>query len=302
MIFRREALASGLMCLVSATANAGTMIGQYTFESTVPSGDPSPSILDAVPNEVSSDYLLYRQSGGTGYAPADLYGASAASDFLGQSGKMSVPSSGTNGFGFWLNRGILNDLAGDWSVLLWATRTTSDKVDSLFYVGTSDGFSGGSAETHVFFSGTNELWAQNRTSASSASLDMEIAGGSIETNTWYQVGLVRSGTGFDLYLDGELIGSDASTNLTSLGVSANSFIVFGGIKSTGTQGGRDRILDGLIDQIEIYDYALDQAEIRDRLDAVTVPEPASLALWTCGIFGLLAARQFRRKRDGSHPL
>ena len=72
----------------------------------------------------------------------------------------------------------------------------------------------------------------------------------------------------------------------------NSPIVFGATTWMRLPHFRERIHDGLIDQIEVYDTALTDAAIAARYDAF-VPEPSTLVIATAGIVG--AATRPRRR-------
>jgi len=71
--------------------------------------------------------------------------------------------------------------------------------------------------------------------------------------------------------------------------------VFGGIKHPYNLSRRSRMLDGLIDQIEIYNDALPQSDIRARYDAIAIPEPSTLALLCMGTIGMLFHARRRRR-------
>jgi hypothetical protein len=55
---------------------------------------------------------------------------------------------------------------------------------------------------------------------------------------------------------------------------------------------RTRVLDGLIDQIEVYDQALTTTEIGSRYQAFAVPEPSTAMMI---ITGLACVLLFRRR-------
>jgi hypothetical protein len=258
-----------------ATHSYGGIIGEYTFSSTEASADPL--MLDFVPNSTTDgpSNSVGRAIHGATYADANSFAESAIGTVLGTAGRLTPPDSGTNNFGFWLHKGILSGL-DDWSILFWANRRAETKSDFLLYIGTSDGFGGGSAETYVFATVDGTIGADNFTSASADSLDMTLSGGYMSPGQWHQIGLVRSGTSLSLYFDGQPLGTDSDVTLNSLANPANSMIVFGGIKSTSNAANRARVLDGMIDQIEIYDSALTRADLQAQFAAV--PEASTFSL------------------------
>ena len=100
-------------------------------------------------------------------------------------------------------------------------------------------------------------------------------------HTWHQLGLVRHGTEFQLYLDGSLLGTDSSVAVNSFAEPTNTVVVFGAAKWMRLPNMRTRVFDGLVDQIEIYGENLSASEIEARylaFAAPAVPEPNSLLL------------------------
>jgi hypothetical protein len=112
------------------------------------------------------------------------------------------------------------------------------------------------------------------------------------------VGLIRAGDSLSLYLDGSHLGTADNVNLTSFENAANSVLAFGAAKWMRLASQRTRVLDGLIDQIEIYDHALSQPEIEGRYRAF-VPEPSTTLLFTLIALGLCSwpAPLWRRIAD-----
>lgn len=277
-------LACAVLCFAES-ALAG-VIGIYDFSSSLPSGDGS-LIADYVPNILPGGTTspIRRMINGASYEDANAFGISTIGTNLGRAGLVFEPTSGSNNFAFWLRKDNVMDLP-NWSILYWVNRRDLGSDDYLFYVGVSDGRGGASAETSIYSSPGGLLRVENFTSSSGDSRDMLFEGGSLGAGTWHQLGLVREGNSFSLFLDGELVGNDPSTAFNSFNVSSNTVMVLGGYKS-GTN--YKRMLDGMIDQVEVYDEALTQSQIVERYNAIaTVPEANSLVLLAAAIVGCSA--------------
>ena len=59
----------------------------------------------------------------------------------------------------------------------------------------------------------------------------------------------------------------------------------------------DEFVDGIIDDVKIYDRALSGSEILQNYQANNVPEPSALLLLGGGLSGVLAFRRMRYIRD-----
>lgn len=258
---------------VAAAAFPSGLIGEYTFENVLPLPAPNPDALDRVPNSAlggpASD--LVRRIRAASYDDAESQGSSAIGSRLGNAGRIIEPASGNEQFGFWLPRSMLT-VAPSWSTLFWVNRADLDNLDIPFYVGTSDGFGGSGAETYILMNQDGLVSAHNYNG--SGTLDADIVGSApLSALDWHQIGLTFDGTSLALYLDGQLAGNDNAVSLGSLTASGNSVIVFGGIKTSSASSQRTRMLDGLLDQIEIYDRALLPGEVQGRYEAFAVPDP-----------------------------
>ncbi len=76
-------------------------------------------------------------------------------------------------------------------------------------------------------------------------------------NEWHMVAGTRDATGHNIYLDGALVNSDTNTNEDNFGGATTRIISLGGRAWTGHQW-----YNGLIDDVRIYNRALDEAEIQ----------------------------------------
>lgn len=269
------------MILSAGTARA-ERVGEFDF---VPAGSE-------IPNKVSTTGdTMHVEVNGTGFASANAFGVSAIGDRLGQAGLMTEPAepaSQTNNYGFWAHKSLIST-AASWSVVAWFNRRTLHNTDFIFYIGASDGYGGSGPETFVWTDLSGTVGADNWSNGST--LDFRASGGTITAGVWHQVALVNSASTLSLYLDGQQLGGSGSAALNSLGDSSNTFIVFGSAKWMANATGRARVLDGMVDQVEIYDQALTPQQIEDRYTAF-VPEPAGLTL-LAGAMGLLALRRHR---------
>ncbi|MEQ8667656.1 MAG: LamG domain-containing protein [Pirellulales bacterium] len=277
-------LVTGTMIVIAtllaspSIASAG-LIAEYDFNS---SGSVVPDNAPASPN-----YGLVAEQNGTGFTSANAFGPSPTGTLLGNAGLLTEPVEPTSqeyNYGFTVNKEIIRSLPS-WSVLMWVNRRDLDNIDFLFYIGTGDGFSGTGAETYIWGSPSGVLVAENR--SSNSVVDMTIAGGQFTAEEWHQVGIVKNGSAMSIYMDGSLIGSDSSVSLNSFDRTGNSVIVFGAGKWMRLPEFRQRVFDGMIDQIEVYDSDLTAHEVADRYQAFAVPEPSSLVLGLCAACGLL---------------
>lgn len=94
---------------------------------------------------------------------------------------------------------------------------------------------------------------------------------SIPTSGWNQVTLVKSGTNYAFYLNGDPIGS--VTGNVSI-PDPNAPLIFGAAES-------NFFFNGLMEDVVLYDRALSPAEV-DEL-ATATPEPASIWLLPLGV-------------------
>jgi hypothetical protein len=98
-----------------------------------------------------------------------------------------------------------------------------------------------------------------------------------------------------LYLDGQRLGTANAVAVNSLALASNSFIVFGAAKFMDTPTARARILDGMVDQVEMYDQALTPSQALERYQAFAVPEPSGVFIGACAV-GMLVLRRHAQGR------
>ena len=111
------------------------------------------------------------------------------------------------------------------------------------------------------------------------------AGPAIQTGTWHNLGVTTSGNFFTLYLDGIAVGSGSVAFDTPAGTN----FVIGRVPGS---LGDIRLLDGLVDEIRVYDTALSAPEMRAL---ATIPEPDTGVLVVAGLLGLASRGAARRR-------
>jgi hypothetical protein len=263
--------------LLTSNSSQAALIAEYSFDA------PGTIVPDNIPADPNFDMTV--QPNGSGFDHANLFGTSRAGTLLGGAGRATEPvepTSEDNNYAFWVPKNIIADEPA-WTVLMWVNRHDLENRDMFFYVGTGDGFGGTGGETYVFGETDGQLGLHNYLGTSN--FDANVTGGTLVPGRWHHVGLVRAGASLSLYLDGSHLGTADNVNLTSFENAANSVLVFGAAKWMRLASQRTRVLDGLIDQIEIYDHALSQPEIEERYRAF-VPEPNTMMLFTLGGLGL----------------
>ena len=91
-----------------------------------------------------------------------------------------------------------------------------------------------------------------------AKLGDEVSGVSISSNEWHHLSFSWGPSGFELYIDGALVGSDSSDKSLS-GNSADFYL--------GRDGGGGKEFDGTIDEFVIFDSQLSSTEVSDLYDS-----------------------------------
>jgi hypothetical protein len=103
---------------------------------------------------------------------------------------------------------------------------------------------------------------------------------------WNHYAFVKNGTFTSIYQNGQLFhdsGADAKSPLGA--ITTVSF---------GADGGGGGSMNGLLDEVGVWDQALSQAEIQSVMLTGVVPEPSAIALLVIGAFSL-GAVAWRRK-------
>jgi len=110
----------------------------------------------------------------------------------------------------------------------------------------------------------------------------------ISTNVGTFVAFRKAGNSLEIFQNGASVGQ----NVSGSSVSFTQLSVIGMWAETSSNSFDQEPLNGLLDELRIYDRALSNAEI-DQLAAV--PEPASLVLVPAGLIGILASLRLRAR-------
>lgn len=111
-----------------------------------------------------------------------------------------------------------------------------------------------------------------------------VGGPAIQPGTWHNLGVTSSGSFITLYLDG----FEVATGTLTIDTPAGTQFFLGRIPGV---LGDVRRLDGLVDEIRVYDTALSASEMQEL---AMIPEPGTGLLVMTGVLGLAA----RRRRCG----
>ncbi len=164
------------------------------------------------------------------------------------------------------------------SVLTSRVGTTGQQKGFILYAGSDNNWQ--------FWNGTGTGW------------DIS-TGTAVEAGEWtHLVGTYDSGTlTKSFYIDGQLV--DEVLGVAYTANNANDFFI-----GAGGDLGDAFFFDGLIDEVAVYDFALNETTVQDHfqtgltgefVQTAAVPEPASIAVWS--IIGLaLAGYGWRRAR------
>jgi Concanavalin A-like lectin/glucanases superfamily len=180
--------------------------------------------------------------GGVTFAPGEV---DQAFNFDGSTGFVQVPQNSLWEFGsddftvdFWINFRTPN------------TSETLDSPDVFDIIGADEG-EGGTNKWLVRFGGGVLTFHVNDDGTGPGSLFLAQAPFSPNLNQWYFIAVTRSGNTFTTYIDGQA----AATETMAVTIPFISAPLTWGLVEAG------RFLDGLMDEIEIYNRALSAAEI-----------------------------------------
>jgi hypothetical protein len=107
-----------------------------------------------------------------------------------------------------------------------------------------------------------------------------VGGPAIQPGTWHNLGVTSSGNFITLYLDGFAV----ATGTFTIDTPAGTQFLMGRIPGV---LGDVRRLDGLVDEVRVYDTALSASEIQAL---ATIPEPGTGLLVATGLLALASRR------------
>ena len=143
----------------------------------------------------------------------------------------------------YINVSNLPELSTERSVSLWVNASTIDNTDRLF------GFVEGGKYFNISFGANNNI------SAYTGGVSLISSNNSISANTWHHIVLVVKGTIGKVYIDGV---EAVSQSITSYTINPTSAYIGTNEGAVGVQ-----TLNGLIDQVRIYNGALAQEQVTE---------------------------------------
>ncbi|UCF14460.1 MAG: hypothetical protein JSW59_13685 [Phycisphaerales bacterium] len=117
---------------------------------------------------------------------------------------------------------------------------------------------------HILSNGTPRFWLVTNGSAGNAR-----GSTNLQSGTWYHMAGVYDGSQMTLYIDGEVA---ATTNKTG------NITGYDTVLRLGTNGGLTEQMDGRLDDVRIYNHALDQIDIQTMMVQVGEGYPYATAL------------------------
>lgn len=246
----------------------------------------------------------------TGWASAGLVGSWSFEDGPGNTTADSVSSTASDTFGSGV--AFSSDTVAPGSTASLSIGGSSDLETNL--TGADLGITGTGAKTFAAWikmdssvSGRQGIVSYSPTNgtgsgedlrlvydASAGQLRLEVSAGAagnddfnLADGQWHLVAAIipanSQAQDIDFYIDGDIYDDEVnSTRAINTATGLSEFFIGNDQTSNEPTG----IFDGLIDDVKVYDHALTESE----LDALLVPEPASLALLTLGGLAMIRRR------------
>jgi hypothetical protein len=222
-----------------------------------------------------------------------VYGVSGASIVSGaRAGGGALQLDGVNDFARVLGWSGLSGSAAR-TLSLWVKEPASTANPNDIWAGWGD--TGGSARVRWDFGLANSSAAGMRLELNSGFASF--SGATIGDDAWHMVTVTyaAAATGLSFYLDGNLYGTATfSSGAPNTITTGNLGIAIGaGIREVAAANGNAaRFVNGLIDDLRIYDTELTAGDVQ-TLYLTTVPEPSAVALFGLGGLALLLRRPRR---------
>ena len=151
------------------------------------------------------------------------------------------------------------NLGGDLTIELWAKRTAPGGPAQLIAKGSAD-----KDAPSVFSLGFDRNHPRGMFQRADAS-QVSVYAQSVTENEFHHYAYVRSGSTHKIFVDGELIKTTVFTG--DAGDSSSSPLTIGAIKDDSSPSGFSQFFGGLIDEVSVYNRALEDTEIMSVFDA-----------------------------------
>ena len=159
-----------------------------------------------------------------------------------------------------VSAGELDFNTGDWTISGWFKRRDANNEDMIWHLNNGDGYGSGE-EMYLMATGASSLTLHHYPGP-----DVSITGNSATPGVWHHFAVVRDGTTISLYLNGTLVGSDSAFTFA---INQSQPLVFGGhTDKTATYA--PRWFDGRLDELAVFDSALETAEIETLAQGMTI--------------------------------
>lgn len=210
--------------------------------------------------------------GGTSYAPG-LFGEKAF-QFNG-SGFVAVPNVSSSAYNFGSN---------PFSIAVWANFNSINSAGlpggGNVLVGDDNG--GGQQNKWFFSYLSNGQLGFHVNSSSGAHIDFKYSSTftPVSTGTWDLFAVTKSGDTFSFYVNGTSVGSAVDPNYSTI-PSVSAPLTIGQAEGIG-------YVNGLLQDVRIYNQALTADQVYSLAHPSSVPEPSTLVLLGLGVLGLIA--------------